>query len=1124
MSLACYPAVSTDLSFIREISRFREFRPSNTLSLKSGKQYSAFDNTGDVVVFNHLQLSGAQEFARYFMNPNTKVKRLCTNHQTGTGKSILAITTGNEFCRQYRRKHALDIEGGISPRVFVISFTYKDTIQEDMLKYPEFGFVSPSEISNLHDMRINAGNGVPGAAQLLHIQTGILRRRISDVNRGGYYQFYGYKEFATKLFTVTKKGLLKDFNVLSLYSREEGVFSDALHQAVMKGFLIIDENLIEQLRGAFIICDEIHNVYNMAEKNNYGIAIQYVLDTLGDEAPRALFMSATPITGAASEVVDLLNLLVPKDELPSGMALRRSDLFKKTTQIGLAEEDEVIEKTKYTVSELNDGALALISRLCSGRISFLLDATVELYPRRKFIGEGVEDIPYLKFTKCFISEFHKRTIDSIESNVIAVDAYALYDMAFPNPSNDQIGLYSSKDTVQLLSKAPQEWKDKYGVNVEAGLITGSFLNIENIRTYSEKMYQMLSTLFNIVKNDKGKIMIYHHNVRMSGVLLIQESLKENGFCDEFSEPTNSSICNICCVRLVDHGDGNTHEFQACRFVIAHSDIDRSIIIRSMSKFNEASNTMGNRFRIIVGSRIIKEGLNFKAIRHQIIMSLPSNFPIFIQIIGRCVRKGSHLLLPAELQTVDVYVLISLFATGQGTSYEQMRYIIKGKEYLVIQEVERALRVNSIDGYSNYSLIKTAIPDIDKATLESLPYRPAVEQASSPMTSITFDAYGYADREVSLCQALIRSLFNVRCVWKYNDLFDAVKNGMIVRGLDNLSDGNFALAISKSEKIVNDEAIRKFGEYYIMCKFEQNKPIIDIEHYYRTPDIQPRAVRVEDYLSKSKDGFDTRIDMFEKKFISKNEQSKYVCSSLALIKMSDVFHYTLLKRLIVGMVFSSAEIDECVVEMYKRFKIAVLVTDKAVALKVDVSSYPYGMCGFIAPEYGVAFIKQKWTSLTLIDLGQSKRQDENSILIGYVANPIANISALNVSESDASKYPEAKFKTRQPKQQLKGITGKHLARGSVCETNPRENINNYIMKLERVSSDVSGGNHHSSIHSSSHSSDRHDLIEGGKVEITITSLCDKLALLLLACEEQARKRSATDSIRWVYLFNERPPNL
>ena len=86
---------------------------------------------------NGLQLSAAQLFVRNFQNPNTEFSRLLINWQTGVGKSIAAISIGNEFIRQYRISALLGHE---LATVFIISFTAKETIREDMLKYPEFGF------------------------------------------------------------------------------------------------------------------------------------------------------------------------------------------------------------------------------------------------------------------------------------------------------------------------------------------------------------------------------------------------------------------------------------------------------------------------------------------------------------------------------------------------------------------------------------------------------------------------------------------------------------------------------------------------------------------------------------------------------------------------------------------------------------------------------------------------------------------------------------------------------------------------------------------------------------------------------------------------------------------------
>ncbi|NBP85723.1 MAG: hypothetical protein EBU54_11275, partial [Mycobacteriaceae bacterium] len=72
-----------------------------------------------------LRLTGAQLFIRNFENPDTDFTRVLIKWQTGTGKSIAAISISQEFVRQFRARAAL---GERAPTVFVISFTARETI------------------------------------------------------------------------------------------------------------------------------------------------------------------------------------------------------------------------------------------------------------------------------------------------------------------------------------------------------------------------------------------------------------------------------------------------------------------------------------------------------------------------------------------------------------------------------------------------------------------------------------------------------------------------------------------------------------------------------------------------------------------------------------------------------------------------------------------------------------------------------------------------------------------------------------------------------------------------------------------------------------------------------------
>ena len=73
-----------------------------------------------------------------------------------------------------------------------------------------------------------------------------------------------------------------------------------------------------------------------------------------------------------------------------------------------------------------------------------------------------------------------------------------------------------------------------------------------------------------------------------------------------------------------------------------------------------TNKDGSHVRILVGSKIITEGLNFTAVNHQLVMSFPPNIPTLIQIFGRVVRRGSHMILPLEQRWVNIKIYVSYY--------------------------------------------------------------------------------------------------------------------------------------------------------------------------------------------------------------------------------------------------------------------------------------------------------------------------------------------------------------------------------------------------------------------------------------------------------------------------------
>jgi len=1173
---------STELNIENLLENIAVRKEFHTSSSTASSKWDGFKYEKSNLFLPGLRLNGAQLFIRNFENPDTEYMRVLIKWQTGTGKSIAAISISHEFIRQFRVRAAL---GAKIPMVCIISFTARETIQEDMLRYPEFGFVSALEVEELRTLRITASLMGPASAEARHLSgfIGTLRRRITDITRGGYYQFYGYKEFANRLFIITVQGMTNGFDIQTIYSRADGAFGQRLIESVKKGDVIINENLLDSLRGGLLIADEIHNVYNILENNNYGIAIQYVLDALGDDAPRAVFMSATPITGSAAEIVDLLNLLVPRSALPNGMLLRRNDFFIRSA---MQENNENNESSSFIVSQLREGALKKISHLAAGRVSFLLDSDINSYPKRLFVGDEISGIPYLRITPCPMSLFHARTLEHEQSlsgadiaSGLASNAYTLYDMAFPNPKfspdaaandNESYGLHKSGETPIAILNASEEWRASAGIIVEKSsetgthIYTGSFLGPERLHLYSTKFSKLVEETLKAIRDGPGKIMIYHHRVRMSGVLLLQEILRMNGFADELSTPTDLTICSICGIAMNVHNNSASHMYMPARFVIAHSDIDRTIMIRSIAKYNASLNNEGHQYRIIIGSKIIREGLNFRGVRHQFITSLPTDYPTMVQVFGRVVRKDSHNELPIDSRNVKIHIFVSTRQDNR-PSPELQRYIDKGREYLIIQEVERMLHIYAIDGVANYDRIRTALhvePNGElKASLDALPYTPIINPkkiSSKPTNFATFLAYGHGEKEVAVIASICRVLFQSRPVWTYADLWEAVKSGP-VKGISYDSnifeEGNFALALENLLIPAGSPlmVVSKAKDFYIASSVLPNgKPFLDIESYIRDVPISPKiSIKVSDYVRTSRAGQNWKVHLqsFERAYLLPNAEST---PELSLIEYSAAFHYTLIRQLISSNAVVTID-DERVRELYRRFRIVITVADASTPearriFRGSTSEDPLHIIGYVTHESISLYDGTSWYNASHADFAIGRRHKENDIVIGVVTD-LVQVKDSNRDEVSFS-GAEYKFKIRPPIQKLqidatmrnkgRGVNQhndiRNLARGAVCETRPREELALYATKLRKIVASIGV----------TPQATRGGSIYGGSARMLIAhldyaaaydraikkrfpgaaELCDTLRLHLLALEEDSRSpiNGMTSGIRWLYLFNDRPPTV
>jgi hypothetical protein len=907
-----------DENIIQDVLMRKEFYWAKKWPVEKNNKYSSiiprFILEDAISRSGNLRLISYQRFIQNYMNPNTPYKRILMKWQTGTGKSIGALSIAMNFIQNYRlEKNIGHTEIG---SVFIIGFSER-IFKNELLRFPEFGFLSRTERHKLDKLkRLAAVGGRVDIDKYTDMVTNI-KRRFSNRKGNGFFRFFGYKEFVNRILS---HGV--DINLQSM-SEEQ------IRVAINQKKITYNEELLLQFKNSLVVCDEIHNVYNSIEKNNWGVAIQLVLDTV--PTCRAVFASATPLNNSPAEIIDLLNLL-----LPSTDRLNRLDFFTSE-------------------NELKTGALDKIAELSRGRISYLRDVNPKYYPTIKMHGETLKEIPYLKFIRCPMSSFHYNTYKEVYTGTLSQDSQYLVDFALENPDPDQkIGMFQTSVVKTGLANAPRNWKAKYGLDIRDGKIVGDALHRKNLGKYSAKYVRMLDELFKVIDETRGKVFIYHNIVHMSGVIFIEQVLIRNGFVNEFSGANDNTICMYCgkprkkhshreihggneeqswsddepnslvekkngdiiwyykniemmtanrktskkigdyykvnassmdnalingkswalrgissviteniplyiqmpnyAPRLGDWllqigfkigmqtgrytdmylpveksgkvsggktknrtktknqstfrsksvndmasnkksskinselNDKTRHKFTPARFIMAHSEIDKAQMEHSIEKFNNPDNADGNRFMILVGSKVMKESYDIKAIQNVFIMGKPDNIPTLLQIRGRAVRKNSHRDLPIDKREVGIYIFTSCLPVKQSTgldkgrwelSYEEEKYKEKVAAFQVMQKIEKVLHENAIDSIINYDLINRPTEG-EFDPLDAIPFKPNmaskyfVEQNINKINTATFNVY-HAYKEVDAIRSMIKRLFiELSSVWEYNDLLDAVR--------------------------------------------------------------------------------------------------------------------------------------------------------------------------------------------------------------------------------------------------------------------------------------------------------------------------------------------------------------
>ena len=759
------------------------------LNKKEYVQYN-LENKENIITYKNrltLNLYSYQQLIANLININNKKnKKILLNWGTGVGKSITGLVATLNIIKNINKLNHIsnnsdseyDIDNIVSNRVYI--FGYSDqAFKNDLLAYPKFGIVT---IDDLKILKKYKADGQIFAYKNKRME---LERRISSGLKNGKYEFIGYRKLVKLMFVPVSVG---DHIEIS----EETDIVKLLETKKYK----LNMDFIKNLNNSLIICDEIHNVYNSKTKNSFGVALQRLFDIIN---AKVILMTATPLNNNPAEIIDLLNLLLSPEER-NGKLLLREDYFDDNNQ-------------------LLPKALERIRDFCNGKISYVVNKDPKVFPKQKFIGEEIKNVPYLKFIRVPFTDLQKQTYDAFYATTLPKDSIYLTDICIPNlkPGQDKkIGIFKTRDIQRLDNNLYQS----IGLQIKEDKIQGDILHKDNLHKISNKYKSMIENVIELLKKRRGKIFIYHTYVIMSGVHLIEDILLKNGFIDDYHGENEYTRCLYCSVEKKHH-DNNDHIFKAVKFLSVRGNKQKKENRRSLLKFNEISNLSGENYMIIIGSKIMKESYSLKSTRNVLVMSRPDNISTLVQIIGRASRKKSHILLPVNEHNVDIYIY------SNKDQYDEKMYIKKIKDHQVIKKIENAFQMNAIDAYNNHPIIfKNFEKKKNKfVSLFEIEYfdRP---KPLGKYDETSFNIYFYRVEIINIMSAIKYLFTNKSPIWKYDELFDYIKlkvfNGVNMKYI-NKSTYNVALNnLVWNDKIASIYTLKSYDNTFFM---EFDKTII-----------------------------------------------------------------------------------------------------------------------------------------------------------------------------------------------------------------------------------------------------------------------------------------------------------
>lgn len=431
---------------------------------------------------------------------------------------------------------------------------------------------------------------------------------------------------------------------------------------------------------------------------------------------KLILLTATPMKDTAQDLVLILDLLLRNDKRPSLKDAASAEAIEKYGEF-LGDDVVKHKKMTYEdllfkgEDEVND---VLLKDLARGYVSYVRGENpasfpivvnaekdenhpyLEVYIPHPLLTDKWEKFPkkdymrYIEVVKCRMSMYQysnylaiiKRKPDekkkSSKSEMKIHSSMQASNIVFPTKT-ENIGEYGSsgfkgalKETSMTIDVSSGK---KGGIGNKKKTVSvfdyqekmPPFLKLEEIGKYSEKFKTLL---LNVI-HSKGIVYVYTDFVQI-GARLIALMLEQNGYkrfvneklaklgvkplwnpASKYVATANDLQCALCERKKGNHDD-SWHKFTQATYIL-FTGKEKYFSQTEIDLINDKDrNSDGETIKIIVGTRVSGEGIDYKMIREVHIMDPWHNNTRLYQVIGRAARHCSHYALDPSERKVTVF--------------------------------------------------------------------------------------------------------------------------------------------------------------------------------------------------------------------------------------------------------------------------------------------------------------------------------------------------------------------------------------------------------------------------------------------------------------------------------------